>query len=35
MGCIRDALWKRICDNISDGKAAIVFSSQNEQHIDF
>ena len=32
---VREALWKRICDNISDGQATMVFSAQNEQHMDF
>ncbi len=32
---VRDALWKRICDNISDGQATMVFNAQNEQHMDF
>ncbi len=32
---VRDALWKRICDNISDGQATMVFSTNNEQHMDF
>ncbi|MDD6268481.1 MAG: type I-E CRISPR-associated endoribonuclease Cas2e [Oscillospiraceae bacterium] len=32
---VREALWKRICDHISDGQATMVFSAQNEQHMDF
>lgn len=32
---VREALWKRICDNIGDGQATMVFSSNNEQHMDF
>lgn len=32
---VREALWKRICDNISDGQATMVFNAQNEQHMDF
>lgn len=32
---VRDALWKRICDNIGDGQATLVFSTNNEQHMDF
>lgn len=32
---VREALWKRICDNIGDGQATIVFSANNEQHFDF
>ena len=32
---VREALWKRICDNIKDGQATMVFNSNNEQHMDF
>lgn len=32
---VRDALWKRICENIADGQATMVFNAQNEQHMDF
>lgn len=32
---VRDALWKRICENIRNGQATMVFSSNNEQHMDF
>ena len=32
---VRDALWKRICENISDGQATMVFNTNNEQHMDF
>lgn len=32
---IRDALWERICDNISDGRATMLFSANNEQGLDF
>lgn len=32
---VRDALWKRICENIGGGQATMVFSSNNEQHMDF
>lgn len=32
---VREALWQRICENISDGQASMVFSAQNEQHMDF
>ena len=32
---VRDALWKRICENISDGQATMVFTTNNEQHMDF
>lgn len=32
---VRDALWKRICENIKDGQATMVFTTNNEQHMDF
>lgn len=32
---VRDALWKRICENIGSGQATMVFSANNEQHMDF
>lgn len=32
---VRDALWKRICENIGNGQATMVFSANNEQHMDF
>ncbi|MBQ1388913.1 MAG: type I-E CRISPR-associated endoribonuclease Cas2 [Clostridia bacterium] len=32
---VRDALWKRICENIGSGQATMVFSMNNEQHMDF
>lgn len=32
---VRDALWKRICENIGSGQATMVFSAANEQHMDF
>lgn len=32
---VRDQLWDRICENIHDGRATMVFSAQNEQHLDF
>lgn len=32
---VRDALWKRICDNIGTGQATMVFTANNEQHMDF
>lgn len=32
---VREALWKRICDNIKDGQATMVFTTNNEQHMDF
>jgi CRISPR-associated protein Cas2 len=32
---VRDSLWKRICDNVGDGQATMVFNTNNEQHYDF
>lgn len=32
---VREALWKRICENIGCGQATMVFSTNNEQHLDF
>ena len=32
---VREALWSRICNNISIGQATMVFSANNEQHFDF
>lgn len=32
---VREALWKRICENIRDGQATMVFATNNEQHMDF
>lgn len=32
---VRDALWSRICENLSAGRATMVYSSNCEQHLDF
>jgi CRISPR-associated protein Cas2 len=32
---VRDELWQRICDNIQDGRATMVYSAAGEQHLDF
>ncbi len=32
---VREALWKRICENVGSGQATMVFSANNEQHFDF
>ena len=32
---VRDGVWKRICENIKNGRATMVFSSNNEQKLDF
>lgn len=32
---VREALWERVCENIGSGQATMVFSADNEQHMDF
>lgn len=32
---IREALWNRVCENLRDGQATMVFSTNNEQHMEF
>lgn len=32
---VRDALWKRICDNFPKGRATMVYSANNEQRMAF
>lgn len=32
---VRDRLWERIVDTLKDGRAIMVFSARNEQHMDF
>lgn len=32
---VREALWNRICENIADGQATMVYSFANEQHFEF
>ncbi len=32
---VRDRLWERIQDTLKDGRAIMVFSARNEQHLDF
>lgn len=32
---VRDALWDRVCENIKDGQATMVYSYGNEQHFKF
>lgn len=32
---VRDKLWKRICEECKNGRATMVFSVRNEQHLDF
>ncbi len=32
---VRELIWKRVCENIKNGQATLVFSANNEQHMDF
>lgn len=32
---VREALWSRVCENIRDGQATMVYSYANEQHLEF
>lgn len=32
---VRETLWNRICENIKDGQAVMVYSFANEQHLEF
>lgn len=32
---VRDAVWKRVCENLKNGRATMVFSTNNEQKMDF
>lgn len=32
---VRDALWKRVCDECKNGRATMVYSARNEQHLNF
>lgn len=34
-GRVRDALWDRVCQNLKGGRATMVFSTNNEQGMDF
>lgn len=34
-GRVRDAVWKRVCENLSSGRATMVYSSNGEQHMKF
>lgn len=34
-GRIREMLWNRVCQNIKDGQATMVYSFANEQHLEF
>ena len=32
---VRDEIWERVCENAKSGRATMVFSTNNEQHMDF
>lgn len=32
---VRELIWKRVCENINNGQATLVFPANNEQHMDF
>lgn len=32
---VRELIWKRVCENIKNGQATMVFPANNEQHMDF
>ncbi|MBQ9348805.1 MAG: type I-E CRISPR-associated endoribonuclease Cas2 [Oscillibacter sp.] len=32
---VRDRLWERVCENLRNGRATMVFRSSGEQHLDF
>ena len=32
---VRDALWERVCQNIKNGQATMVFTTSGEQRMDF
>lgn len=32
---VRDELWRRVCDECKSGRATMVFSARNEQHLNF
>lgn len=32
---VRDELWKRVCDECKSGRATMVYSARNEQHLSF
>lgn len=32
---VRDELWKRVCDECKNGRATLVYSARNEQHLNF
>jgi len=32
---VRDKLWERVCTSAKQGRATLVFTARNEQHMDF
>lgn len=32
---VREAIWQRVCENLKNGRATMVFSANNEQRMDF
>ena len=32
---VRELIWKRVCENIKNGQATLVFPANNEQHMDY
>lgn len=32
---VRDRLWRRVCENIKEGQATMVYTASNEQHMSF
>lgn len=32
---VRDAIWDRVCENLKNGQATLVFNTNNEQRMDF
>lgn len=32
---VREAIWQRVCENLKNGRATMVFSTNNEQRMDF
>lgn len=32
---VRDGLWRRVCENIKEGQATMVYTASNEQHMAF
>lgn len=32
---VRDALWERVCQNLKNGQATLVFTTAGEQRMDF